>query len=140
MPQSLSQDILSGLYQFFNSDGCRVWLELGSVISGSPFKYSEYDFTNEEPALCVVHRLLLRWSGFITPQWTLDSDLPRATVNWAIAAAKNSLKLGEQVGKASAELWLYGDCSATKTCNAFCLAMKYFCKSHDITLNNPDHV
>ena len=31
--ESLSHDILIGLYQFFNSDGCKVWLEFGSVIT-----------------------------------------------------------------------------------------------------------
>ena len=48
--------------------------------------------------------------------------------------------LGEHVGKASAELWLYGNCNGIKTSHAFWLAMKYFCKSHDISLDNADDV
>ena len=66
-------------------------------------------------------------------QYKLSESTPNqaefAATKWRLQVLEQPWRLGESVGKAAAELWLFGNHSWESLSEAFRLALKYYCRS-----------
>ena len=79
-----------------------------------PFLSPEIDFRAEEAVLRIVHTCLKRTIaklGSEEKRYLSDIDQQRAErlIEWGRQVVEAPWKLGELVGKAAAQLWLYED-------------------------------
>jgi tetratricopeptide (TPR) repeat protein len=140
--QPMHQGTLADIYQFFHSDGGRMWIKLRLLNEHFTYR-SPYYFTREEeePSLQNLYQCLVRLERFDlrsngehvkTGQHNLVSST--AVGEWASEIMKTPQKLEEHVGKAYAEVWLYEKLPAVETSRAFWCSMKHYCKAKGVNI------
>ena len=125
---SKPNQILTDLYEFIHSDGCKTWLKIklmrpqGYLLSNSDGRFVYV----EEGSLQDVYECLLRWKIFANHDG--QKGLPEVVANWVSAILETPSKLEEEVGKAAAELWLYEHAPGAVIQPSFWLCLKHYCK------------
>lgn len=140
-------DLLDKLHQFFKSPCIKRWVAV--LITNEEEHVDDEDvkplYINfEERDIQIVIKYLhgmerVHGCDRIAKQVSIDRRMTSrdgASLNWAREILINPWKLGEIVGRYSAEIWLYESLKYSEIENAFRLALKQFCKSHGQRMDN----
>lgn len=121
---------LNNLYNFFESGSCKVWVResFARMQIGLGFNENLENLLEEAPYY--VYNFLVRWKEERQkPQNTLMAENNDA-VKWGMEMLNFPSKLGDYIGKASADLWLYEKLSPDKLDVARRVSWRYYCISH----------
>ena len=128
--QEQSSDILASLHRFFGLTGCKRWIER---FDEWPNSY-DVSFYQEEPALQSVQDTLKAMPEDDTlPSWN-DKGRQEEARKWRMEVLETPWKLGHDLGKTAARIWLYADLPCGTIAASFRLALKYYCRKHKIPL------
>jgi tetratricopeptide (TPR) repeat protein len=132
----MDQGTLIDLCHFFQSGGCKTWIQFGLVSETvSPRMYYPSRLPSEEERyLQGVYQCLVRWKNFNVK--VDDQHGVCTAIKWVSDIVDSPWKLEEYVGKASAELWLYERMRTGETIRAFWLAVKHYCKRNGRSIDN----
>lgn len=136
--RSLPHEVVTNLYQFFESGGCKWWLRFGLPDQWYVKRNGKTTIHFPEPYLRGIYECLVTWKASLESIGELEYDqtvADNAAVKWGLDIVASPWNLGEYVGKTSAELWLYEDLSAFYVTDMFWLSLKSYCESHGQELN-----
>ena len=129
-----SCSIFSALRHFLESGGCRQWLQYGYRENESIFPRDMFslDIDREWTSLEKVRCWIIQGEKGLH----LEMQSNSADLQWARAVSNNPEIFREYIGKAAAELWLHESLTMKTTKGLFCLALKSFCKTSKIRIDN----
>src|SRR5271170_4031882 len=125
-----SSDLLDSFHRFFRSNGCKRWVERFRVNPES----SVVGFYGEERALQHIHDTLKAMPGDDTLSSWSDKVRLEDARKWRMEVLEAPSKLGDDLGKTAAQIWLYADLPCNTIAASFSLALKYYCRKHRIPL------
>jgi hypothetical protein len=137
--QGQSEEILIALHQFFTSDGVKNWIKHGLK---SPDYYRSQDPAEEKPLNRIYQWLRecppRNWEqGHTEVNSQPDVEQLDLWVRWHRTLIDNRSILGESVGKAAANIWLYdrlANYAAVQV--SFGIALRYYWKRESKTQSN----
>ena len=119
---SRTKTLFINLYDFFNSEGCKLWLRI--ILRNYDGRDGRYVYA-EEGSLQIAYQYLMRQGKLsVSTDEPEDSD----PTTWATDILDSPWKLEEIVGKTAAELWLYDALPTESVIYAFWLSLKHYCK------------
>lgn len=131
---SLPTSILKNLFEFFHSHGRKMWIT--QLLSSADYRTGR-DINVEEATLLYVYQYLIRWKAARDSKAACGLlDEADESDAWALKMLESPSKLGEYVGKTSAELWLYEEENLRNIRGLFWLTLKHYCKSNERRLQS----
>src|SRR5277367_1535697 len=126
--------LIASLHRLFRPNGCNRWIQHFNVHGPAT---DDISFHEEENALKLVQDTLklMPDDDAQVPRWS-DKVRQEAVIRWRVEVLETPWKLGDDVGKAAAQIWLYADLPCNNIAAAFRLALKYYCRKHKIPLND----
>jgi hypothetical protein len=135
-----SEEILIALHQFFTSDGVKNWIKYGLQL---PDDIQSQDRAVEEKPLNSIYHWLReshasKWKED-HPETNAQAEVEQLDpwVSWLGSVLDNGSGLGESVGKAAANIWLYDSLANYAAVEvSFFIALRHYWKRENRTQNN----
>lgn len=134
-----SEEILIALHQLFTSDGVKNWIKHGLQ---SPVDIQSQDPVEEKPLNSIYHWLrecpARKWQQDpAKADGQAEVEQLEPWVSWHRSVLDNRSILGESVGKAAANIWLYDSLANYAAVQvSFLISLRYYWKRENKTQNN----
>ena len=122
-------NLLVIFYRFFHSGGCKSWVRRNLVTNTNyQARAPSIEFNREEEYILAIWNHLERWDETGNDNDSAPNSIYATAITWRLEVLEQPSRLGEYVGKAAGELWLFGELYWSQLRAAFCIALKYYCR------------
>ena len=128
----ISSAVLISIYQFFETGGCNTWIEYENWRNYWNERENNGD---DELMLYTFYERLKEYDPTINCDFSQSNESGSIIINahrWRQEILRDPSRLGQYVGKAAAELWLYRNMAWERIDRVFCLALKYYCRTYQL--------